>query len=289
MTADRTRAHRILRHPLAFARQVLRGFAANQGLLLAGAVAYYALLSLIPLLILLLVALSHVMDESRVQATLNEYLKRVVPGETDLVLHQVSHFLEYRQTLGWVMTGALLFFSSLAFSVLESAMGVIFFHRAAVHRRHALTSLLLPYLYVLVLGMGLLAATLLNGVLQSLTPGEIRLFGWHWSLGQLATALLYGVGLLSEIGLLTLIYMLTPIGHLPWRHALIGGVAAALLWEGVRSALIWYFAHLSLVNLVYGSLGATIIALLSMEAGSIIILLGAQVIAEYERLTGETA
>jgi len=288
MAADRTHAHGIFRHPLAFARQVLRGFGANQGLLLAGAVAYYTLLSLIPLLILLLVALSHVVDESPVHATLSEYLNRLVPGEAKLVLDQVSQFLEYRRTLGWVMTGALLFFSSLAFSVLESAMNVIFFHRTAVHRRHALTSFLLPYLYVLVLGMGLLAATLLNGVLQSLTAGEIRVFSWHWSLSQLTAALLYGIGLLSEIGLLTLIYMLTPIGHLPWHHALIGGVAAALLWEGVRSVLIWYFAHLSLVNLVYGSLGATIIALLSLEAGSIIILLGAQVIAEYERLMQET-
>lgn len=288
MTADDRYPRGILRHPLAFARQVLRGFGVNQGLLLAGAVAYYTLLSLIPLLILLLVAISHVMDESPVRATLSAYLNRLVPGEASLVLDQVSQFLEYRRTLGWLMTGALLFFSSMAFSVLESAMNVIFFHRSAVHRRHVLTSFLLPYLYVLALGMGLLAATLLNGLLQSLTDGEIRLFGWHWSLGQLTAALLYGIGLLSEIGLLTLIYMLTPIGHLPWRHALIGGVAAALLWEGVRSVLIWYFANLSLVNVVYGSLGATIIALLTLEVGSIIILLGAQVIAEYERLTQET-
>jgi YihY family inner membrane protein len=288
MLAARQHHHDILRHPLAFVRQVLRGFVANQGLVLAGAVAYYALLSLIPLLILLLVALSHVVDESQVQAILGTYLNRLVPGESKLVLDQVSQFLEHRHALGWMMTGALLFFSSLAFGVLESAMGVIFSHRGAVHRRHALISFLLPYLYVLVLGMGLLATTLLNGALQSLTVGEIHLFRWHWSLDQLTAALLYSIGLLSEIGLLTLIYMLTPIGHLPWRHALIGGVAAALLWEGVRYGLIWYFANLSLVNVVYGSLGATIIALLTLEAGSIILLLGAQVIAEYERVTQET-
>lgn len=38
----------ILSHPLAFALQVLKGFRANQGLLLAGAVAYYSLLSIVP-------------------------------------------------------------------------------------------------------------------------------------------------------------------------------------------------------------------------------------------------
>jgi len=50
----------VIRHPGAFALRVLLGFRANQGLLLAGAVAYYALLSIVPLLILMAIALSHV-------------------------------------------------------------------------------------------------------------------------------------------------------------------------------------------------------------------------------------
>src|SRR6185295_7354484 len=53
----------ILRNPLAFALQVLKAFQANQGLLLAGAVAYYALLSIVPLLILMVIVLSHVIDQ----------------------------------------------------------------------------------------------------------------------------------------------------------------------------------------------------------------------------------
>ena len=43
------RATTVLQHPGAFALAVLRGFRANQGVLLAGAVAYYTLLSLVPL------------------------------------------------------------------------------------------------------------------------------------------------------------------------------------------------------------------------------------------------
>ena len=52
--------YRWLRYPFAFTRQVFVGFQANQGTLLAGAIAYNALLSLVPLVILLLVALSQV-------------------------------------------------------------------------------------------------------------------------------------------------------------------------------------------------------------------------------------
>lgn len=63
-----------------------------------------------------------------------------------------------------------------------------------------------------------------------------------------------------------------------------------ILWEATRHVLLWYFSTLSVVGVVYGSLATTIIGLLSLEIGSIILLLGAQVIAEYERLQeGDTA
>jgi YihY family inner membrane protein len=277
----------VLRHPLAFVGRVLRRFHANRGVLLAGAVAYYALLSLVPLLILLLVALSHVVNEAELLALLHHYLEQLVPGEAELVMEQVAQFLDQRRTLSWVMVGTLLFFSSLAFGILENAMAIIFAHRHAVHNRHALISLLLPYLYMLLLGFGLLVVTFLIGVTQTLMAGNIHLLGWEWSPGSLKVTLLYLISLLSQMGVLTLFYMLMPAGRLPFRDALVGGIAAALLWEGVRYGLLWYFTNLSLVNVVYGSLTGVIIALLSLEAASLIILLGAQVIAEYELLSPE--
>jgi uncharacterized BrkB/YihY/UPF0761 family membrane protein len=51
----------------------------------------------------------------------------------------------------------------------------------------------------------------------------------------------------------------------------------------VRRILRWYFSTLSMVNVVYGSLASTIGALLTLEAAALILLIGAQVIAELER------
>ena len=56
-------AKRLFKQPGTFALAVIKQFRANQGVLLAGAVAYYTLLSLVPLLILILLALSHIVDE----------------------------------------------------------------------------------------------------------------------------------------------------------------------------------------------------------------------------------
>ena len=63
----------VLSHPGTFAMRVIKGFRANQGLLLAGAVAYYALLSIVPLLILMAIALSHFIDQSALLEALGRY------------------------------------------------------------------------------------------------------------------------------------------------------------------------------------------------------------------------
>jgi membrane protein len=57
-----------------------------------------------------------------------------------------------------------------------------------------------------------------------------------------------------------------------------------LLWEIIRQAMAWYFGTLSQVSVVYGSLTTAIVVLLSMEVAATLLLLGAQVIAEYERI-----
>ena len=73
------------RNALRFAGLVLKTFRQNQGLLLAGAVAYYMLLSILPLLILLVLALSPFLAEEQLLSTLNRYLDLMAPGLADPV------------------------------------------------------------------------------------------------------------------------------------------------------------------------------------------------------------
>ena len=57
-----------------------------------------------------------------------------------------------------------------------------------------------------------------------------------------------------------------------------------MLWELTRHILVWYYSTISQIQVVYGSLTTSIAVLLSVEIGAIVLLLGAQVIAEYERI-----
>ena len=63
-----------------------------------------------------------------------------------------------------------------------------------------------------------------------------------------------------------------------------GGITATILWELTRHFMVWYFSTLSIINVVYGTFATAIIILLSLEAAAVILLLGAQVISEYERI-----
>jgi len=279
----------VLKNPVGFALRVLRAFQANQGLLLAGAVAYYALLSIVPLLILMVIALSHVIDQDVLLATLRRALEYVVPGEGKAVVVELRAFLDHRDLIGWVLLITMLFFSQLGFKVLENAISVIFLHHVAVRGRHFIVSLLLPFGYITFIGAALFVATFVLADLTTIGASQLSFLGHSWSLSGFSRFLIYAVGVIAEILLFSAFYYFMPVGRRSAEHALIGGAAAGALWEMIRPALGWYFGTLSQVSVVYGSLTTAIIVLLSLEVAATLLLLGAQVIAEYENIeTGVT-
>ena len=278
------RVQTVMANPLGFIGQVLAAFRANQGFLLAGAVAYYTLLSIVPMFALILVLLSQVLEPQHLLGITERYMELVAPGRAQALMDQIEVFIVNWKLIGIVGVPVLLFFSSLAFTVLENAMSVIFFHRVAIKRRHFLVSAILPYFYILLLALGLLVVTVVSSSLDALTSGGVSLLGHEWSLSGVNTTLMYLLGVIGEILLLTSLYLVMPVGRIALRHALVGGMTAAVFWEISRHLLVWYFSTLSIVNVVYGTLATAVVILLSLEVAALILLLGAQVIASYERI-----
>jgi YihY family inner membrane protein len=276
-------AEQVFRRPGRFLWRVIRDFRHNQGVLLSGAVAYYMLLSIVPLLALVLVGLSQIYPTDALLTTLDRELQFLIPSGGAALTEHFAEFLEHKRLIGWVGIGILVFFSTMAFTVLENAMSVIFHHRVAINRRHFLVSAVIPFLFIVLIGAGLLLITLISGALQAVDEASVTLFGSAWHLQGIQGVILYLLGVGGIILLLTALYLVMPVGRIAVRHALIGGVVAAVLWELIRHLLVWYFSTLSFVNVVYGSLATAVIVLLSFEAAAIILLFGAQVIAEFER------
>ncbi len=179
----------VIDNPWQFIKRVIVGFSANQGFLLSGAVAYYTLLTIVPMFAIILVALSQFQDTQALLNILHEYLLLITPGQADALISQISNFMANWKTVGLTGILLLLFFSSFAFTSLENAMSVIFFHRVKIHRRHFLISAIIPYCYILLLAIGMLLVSIVSGSLHSLGSSSLTLMGYHWSLSDLETML----------------------------------------------------------------------------------------------------
>jgi YihY family inner membrane protein len=236
--------------------------------------------------ILALIVLPHFIGEEHLLQTLSTYLGMVIPGYASTLTEQARIFLEHRQVIGLIGFFVMLFFSSIAFTVLENAMSVIFFHRVRIQHRHFLISAIIPYVYIFLMALGIVLVSFIAGI-ETLEKRELLFLGWRLSLEGTSVITLYLFGIIGEVFMLTSIYLVMPVTRITFRHALIGGITATILWEITRRLLVWYYSVLSMVNLIYGSFATTVVALLSIEVAAVILLLGAQVIAELERKTYE--
>jgi YihY family inner membrane protein len=242
----------------------------------------------VPLSILALIILTHFIEEQQLIHTLSTYLEMVIPGYAATLTEQVRAFLEQRKVVGIIGFLAMLFFSSLAFSMLENAISVIFFQRVKIHRRNFFVSAIIPYVYIFLMGLGIVLVSFIVGAIETLERRHLTILGWSLNFGGATGVALYILGIVGEVLILTSIYLVMPVVRVRFRHAFIGGITAAVLWEITRRALIWYYAAVSMVNVIYGSIAITVVALLSIEIVTVILLLGAQVIAELERKPDES-
>jgi YihY family inner membrane protein len=142
---------------------------------------------------------------------------------------------------------------------------------------------------MILMGVGIVIVTVIAGVLDAIEGETLTIFGKSFGFEWASGIGLYLVGIAGLILMLSSLYLVMPVGQITIRHALLGGTTAAILWEITRHVLVWYFAKLSLVSIIYGSFATAVVVLLTIEIASIIFLLGAQVIAEFERATNELA
>lgn len=263
-----------------FTWRVLRDFGRNRGLLLASAVGYNTLLSIVPLFAVVIVILSTIVDEPVLIQAIATPAEVLLPGQGTAVTEAFSAFVERRNVIGGVGFLVLLFFSALAFRVLDDSIGILF-HRQRRRAPHPLRAFVLPLAYVAIISIGILAITFIMTAFDALPQQGVQVLGLAIDPGT-AVPIVKSLAFVGLVLLLSSFYAVMPRAGVRARRALVGGLVAAVLWEGTRSLMTWYFANLSLVDVVYGSLGTVVILLLGLEVASVILLLGAQTIAELE-------
>jgi membrane protein len=248
--------------------RVVRKFFADRGTHLAAMIAYFALLSFVPLLFLslALLGLVHQADES---SFFVRQLEKTFPSTSlDSILHAVRAIQSNAAALGAV-GGAFLLWSSLSFfSVLESAFNIVYGrpNRDFLHGK-ALATMMMG---------GSLISLFLSLVVGSIGQEILkRYFGFS---GDAVSARLVAIAV-STIGLFVFLssayYVLTN-ADVTLREVLPGAVTAAVTLEVTFQALPVY-VDISKHNPVLQTLSGPAVLLVWLYVMANVIVLGAEV------------
>jgi YihY family inner membrane protein len=213
-------------------------------------------------------------DRQRFVTVVRREIGALLPaGQAQPIDSAIAALLDAPFAGGLFGLATLVFFSTLAFRTLEHALDVIFVHRRETHDPR-------PLPLSVLISLGYVAAIGLASLLQALALVNLDRVTWLAGKVPRFTGIVGFLGMALVLGSL---YLVMPLGRGNTRAALVGGFVAALLWQGVQRALIWYFDNISAVNLIYGSLASIVVVLFSFELAAAIVLLAAQVIAEIEK------
>jgi membrane protein len=242
----------------------------------AAAVAYYTLLSLLPLLIFLIsigVALLGSFDVAY-QGTL--YLIRGVVIHLDpKSLNELRGFVEH--SLRFQLPGLLLlaWTSRRIFAALFSALETIF----GVPGRHWAKHNLVAFGSVLLTGMAVLVTMALT-MLMATSEGLLLRFrqsGTFQSMGGVFVSSLLPV--MVSFSFFYVIYRVVPRRVVRHGDAMAGALLATVLWEGAKSGFAYYLRNVAQYAGVYGALEAVIVLALWLEISVSIVLYCAEVVA----------
>jgi membrane protein len=143
-----------------------------------------------------------------------------------------------------------------------------------VTRPRALLQRLLIYWAVLTIGPALLGASIsMSSWLVSASMGITR------EMPALGSALLRAGSLLLSVFAFTLLYLVVPNRHVPWWHALTGGVVAAVAFEIMKRGFGFYIANFAAHRLIYGAFASIPIFLLWLYLTWLVVLSGAAIAA----------
>ncbi len=251
-----------------------RSFFEDDCLNLSASVAFYTIISAIPLLFLIFFVSGVVLGSSEdAYMMVADFIKELNPYMEEKLLLEVKRLSDTTAFMGWLGFGVLIWISTMFVSSLETAFTTIF---KVKRKRHPFRSLLMA---VAIIPLGFCA------ILFSIGLNSWSAYIERWDVGHLllhSTLIRYILPLSVIIMFFTLIYKFVPNRKISFLHALSGGIVCTFFLEIAKYLFALY---LSLggnpVGFVYGSLKALVyiviwvfyMAVITLYSGEIVSIL----------------
>ena len=248
----------------------------------AAAIAFYALLSVFPLLLFLVGILGRWLSTAEAEALIRGALGRMAPVVPEALWANLERALALRGPINVVAALTLAWSASSLFAAVIHALDRVWNERGGrAFWEHRLLSVALVVVVTLLFVFSLILGTVmafLPRLIVFLLPirPEVVERGWQF----VPTLITFGL----DVSLYALLYRFLPARYPPWPAVWAGAVVAAVGEHLVRIGFGLYLTYFARYGLVYGTLATLVAFLLWVYLSGLVLLIGAEFGVAWERI-----
>jgi membrane protein len=248
----------------------------------AAAIAYYALLSLFPFLLLIISMLGSVTANEDDRLAVLTFVFRYFPTQLDFVATQLDAFRQTRLQVGVAGSVALIWASLGVFGAITSAVNEAW---GVEKQRSFLKHRMVSFLMLVAAGGVMIVALVLVSFIEVVQArwfgGMVVRFEWMRAAQTLTFRYSATILLISAVGL---VFYFIPNAKTRFRDVWVGAVLTGVLWRLAFDGFAWYIGTNSRMTMIHGSIAAVVVFLLWIYVSSVILMYGVEFTASYARL-----
>ncbi len=249
---------------------------------MAAGVAYYALFSIFPLIIGMITVFSYFLQAEQIQANIANAIGGFLPGSEQFVQDNIEGILNLRSALGLFSFLGLLWSGSAMMGALDRAI-----NRAWDIHNDRPIYIGKPRHFLMVFSAGLMFTISMSSAAIVRTAQELPHLDFPvvgFVIKSVGYIILQGVSFILMLVIFLMMYKVIPNTKTYWRYVWPGALVAAILFETSKNLFILYLERFASYQNVYGSVAPVIVLLFWAYVSSFIVLMGAELCSEYERL-----
>ncbi|REJ09937.1 YihY/virulence factor BrkB family protein [Halobacillus trueperi] len=263
---------------ISYVKDVIAEFQKDNIPLLGAAQAYYYLLAIVPLLILVLSILPflNIDAETAIQAISN-----VIPSDTAQVFRENIVAVVEKPSGGLLTVGIL-------GTLWSASNGINAFIQSSnlAYNVEETRSFIKVRLLSIVLTIGMILAIIVALLLPVFGQVLIDMINMPSQTAILLQVLRWTLSIVVIGAVLMALYHFAPNKNIPFKHILPGAIITAVLWQLISLAFSFYVSNFGNYSATYGSLGGIIILMLWFFLTGIILMVGAEINVIYHRRHG---
>jgi membrane protein len=268
-------------------RRALKKFGSDRPVELAGFTAYFAIFSMVPIIIIIISVFGTLMGDMVIRERLFEELNSLVGQENTRILENAieNYEISEKSRIGTII-GALffLFSATTLFSMMQRSFNYIWRIRIKSNLKMGLLNLaktrLLSFGIILILGLVLLIFLIADTIILLFRDFLTNQIGNEFIIIARVANILVPLAVVATA--CTLIYRLMPDVRVKWRACWFGGIFTAILFAIGQLGINTAIGNTNLGE-VYGTASSFVIILIWIYFASIILYFGAELTLQYSR------